>query len=164
MRYLLYTVAFLTLAPAATAQSPGPASQEHDIGWVTLDYCFAGYRGDLGATANLGQKRAYQVGYHVKSDAISGFTVRSVNVGLGRSLVGRWGRLAGFAGPAVSWGFDLRRSDGSGRFTTIGALANAQVIFTPVKEIGIGATFWGNLNSERSVGGLGVVLVFEGNK
>lgn len=166
MRYLLFTVAFLALASAATAQSLKPASSEYDKGWVTLGICTVNST-DLGATVNLGRKRAWQAGYHVSSDVISGFNVRAVNAGIGHSLVGRWSRLAGFVGPALSWGFDLTsdsRGDGSGRFTTIGALANAQVIFTPVKEIGIGATFWGNLNSVRSVGGVGLVLVFEGNK
>jgi hypothetical protein len=166
MRYLLYTVAFLTIVPAAIAQNPGSASLEHDRGWVTLGLGL-GYPSDLSkvATVNLGRKRAFQVGYHVGSG--SSHSVRVVNVGLGHSLVGRWSRIAGFVGPAVSWGFagpGASGSDGSGHFTTIGASANAQVIFTPVKEIGIGATLWGNLNSERNVGGLGMVLVFEGNK
>ena len=166
MRNLLYALAFLTMAPAAEAQSPGPASRHHDRGWVTLGFG-PGSLSSYNATANLGRERAYQVGYHVGSDGIAGYTVRVVNVGLGHSFVGRWGRLAGFVGPAVSWGFveqSLSRSDGSRRFATFGGSANAQVIFTPIKEIGIGATFWGNLNSTRSVGGVGVVLVFEGNK
>ena len=68
VRYLLNTLVFLTMAPAATAQSPGPASQEHDRGWVSLGFC--NYSSELGATANLGRKRAYQVGYHVRSDAL----------------------------------------------------------------------------------------------
>ena len=170
MRYLLYTVAFLTIVPAAIAQSPGPASLEHDRGWVTLGLGL-GYPSDLSkiATVNLGRKRAFQAGYHVGSGSLH--YVRVVNVGIGHSLVGRWSRIAGFVGPAVSWGFVGPRvvpngqgSDRLGYITTFGASATAQFIFTPVKEIGIGATFWGNLNPLRSVGGFGLVLVFEGNK
>lgn len=151
MRYLLYTIAFLTLAPAASAQSPGPASPQHDRGWVTVNR--------TAATANFGRTRALQVGYHVATaESVFPITVRAVNVGLGYSWVSRWSRLAGFVGPAISWG------DPRNDFTTIGALANAQVIFTPVPELGIGVTLWGNLNPEQRVGGLGWVFVFEGNK
>lgn len=166
MRYLICTVAFLAITSPAVAQSPGQAAQESDRGWVTLGFCNATST-DLGATANLGRTRAYQVGYHVSSDAVAGYTVRAVNASVGHSWVGRWSRVAGFVGPALSWGYDVHSAtpgDGNARFTTVGAVANAQIIFTPVKELGIGTTFWGNLNSERSVGGVGVVLVFEGNK
>lgn len=155
MRYLLYAVAILTMVPAAAAQSPGPASAEHDRGWVTVDFG-TGFPSGYNVTANLGRKRVFQVGHHLGSGFLT--TVRAVNVGFGHSWVSRWSRVAGFAGPAVSWGY------GSSGFTTIGALANAQVIVTPVREIGIGVTIWGNLNAEQSVGGLGVMVVFEGNK
>lgn len=157
MRYLLSTFAFLLMIPAAAAQNPGPASPGNDKGWFTVGLG-TGYASDRSkvVTANLGRQRVFQMGYHVGSDDLT--SVRAVNLGLGHSWVGRWSRLAGFVGPAVSW------SGGIDEFTTIGALANAQIIFTPIPEIGMGATFWGNLNREQSVGGLGVVLVFEGNK
>ena len=157
MRTLLYLVAFLTIVPAAAAQNIGPASPENDRGWFTIGPG-TGYASDLSkvATVNVGSKRVFQLGYHAGSDDLT--WVRSVNVGLGHSWVNRWTRLAGSVGPALSW------SGGHNEFTTIGVVADAQIIFTPVPEIGVGATLWGNLNREQSIGALGFVLVFEGNK
>jgi hypothetical protein len=90
----------------------------------------------------LGRKRNVQLGYH----AVGSFAnMRAVNFGVGRFVVGRIGRLAAAAGPAVVWW------DGGDPFTTAGAVASMQVILVPVKEIGLDIELWGNLNPERSV-------------
>jgi hypothetical protein len=155
---------------AAGESVVGPASPEHDKGWMTAglgnDAPF-----DLGfsVTANYGREHFWQLAWNGSSIFdLGGETthIKSYSLARGYSISSRWTRLSLAAGPAFVEGLGWRDNDTRDLkyFRTIGLILNAQYILTPIKEAGVGLEFYGNLNSEISVLGIRLIAVLEGNK
>mgnify|MGYP005620117425 CR=1 FL=1 len=92
--------------------------------------------------------------------------VNSTSLARGYSVSSRWTSLSLAAGPAFVEGLGWRDDQTLKReyFHTMGLVFNAQYIFSPIKEAGVGLEFYGNLNSEISVLGIRLIAVLEGNK
>ena len=143
------------------AQLPGPASPEHDRGWLAAGFGVgAPYDASLAITANFGRTRVLQVSIHSTFELLGGNEVNALSVSAGRSWVGRVGRTGVFLGPALVSGLEIP----GGRYVTGGVVGSAQVILTPIKEAGFGVDLFGSLSPKGAVGGLSLLLVLEGNK
>ena len=159
-----HAVFLLTLVlsmPTVHAQVSRPDSLREDLGWFATGLGPAaggGFSGSL--TANFGRERVLQVGIHSTGE-LFGSEHSALSVGLGRSQVGRFYRIAAFAGPAVVTGEEIGVPDG---YTTAGLVLSAQAIGTPVKELGLGFTLFTIASLEKITLGLTLGLVIEGTK
>lgn len=143
MRYSFAVLLLGLLAvPAASGQKPGEASPENDRGWIAVGLGRGVPFGGSGAvTANFGRAHVLQLGVHGTGEVLGGSHVSAFSISLGRSLVDRIGRVAVFAGPTIAWGrgrYDRVEQEREA-YATVGLDLSAQAIFTPIKEMGIGA-------------------------
>lgn len=168
---LLTLAILLQLATVSClAQQPGPAAPDRDGGWLSIGigrgvpYDFSGV-----VSANFGRVRFWQVAYNGTGDLSLGGKVAgggSVSFGRGHSFVDRIGRVAGSIGPGFVWGQYWHGSPTTelSSFKTIGLVASAQFVLTPIKEVGFGIDLYSNVNSIKTVGGIRLSIVLEGNK
>lgn len=159
----------ISFPASVCAQQPGPASPEHDKGWFAFGFGPAiGHNFSGAVTANFGREQVVQLALYATGDILGGGQ-SAMNVSIGRSRVSRVYRLGAFAGPALIVGEQEVRDErgryrGLDSFRTVGIVASGQLIFTPVKEIGVGLDLFTILNLQMSTAGLSIMLVFEGNK
>ncbi|MEO0742584.1 MAG: hypothetical protein AAF089_13445 [Bacteroidota bacterium] len=154
-----------TLGAGTVAQAqepPGPASPEHDRGWMTAGMGVGGPGlFPLALTANVGRTRVLQVGLrsHIRSLLFNNaLTMASVSVG--RSWVDRWTRTALTVGPAYVWS----QGDRFESVSTVGLMLGGQAMATPIPEVGIGLDAYVNLNADEPAYGAAFVIVIDGNK
>ncbi|MDP2301673.1 MAG: hypothetical protein Q8N03_04520 [Ignavibacteria bacterium] len=145
---------------AALAQHPKPANPEDDFGWFTIGFG-VGSKYDFASvlSANFGREDFLQFALHANSDFFS-VGVSSISVCYGKSIVGDLSRVAFSVGPSL-----VSDNDNSVvRFRTFGVLGSLQLIYTPVKELGLGLDLFYNLNFKQNIAGVSLTYVFEGNK
>jgi hypothetical protein len=157
---------------AAGESVVGPASPEHDKGWMTagLGGTETNYNLGISLTANYGRTHFWQLALN-GSDKLYLFSndnrieMISLSISRGYSVSSRWSRLAWAAGPAIvilDQYNDVKDCDE--HLKDLGFVFNAQYYLTPIKEMGIGIELYGNLNRTQSVSGMRIILALEGNK
>jgi hypothetical protein len=164
---LVATVFVLMPVGAAVAQVPDSVAAKRDWGWFAVGLGPSA-RFDLSYvySANIGRRRVWQLVVQGGSDIFRGEALHAAGISYGRSAVDRWSRVAVTGGPAVVRGrgrYDAEAGERE-RFVTGGLVMNVQVIFTPVRELGVGLDLHGCLNPRVSEAGVRVILVLEGNK
>jgi hypothetical protein len=153
------------------AQLPGPASAERDAGWLTTGIGASSiYDYSVSLTANFGRTEIFQFAYR-NSDHLnifgnqiffsSGISVVSLSYGL--SSVSDIGRIAGFIGSGYMWDNDISKNN-SYFIKHLGLVSNIQFIISPFKELGIGLDIYWNLYGIKSIAGLCLSIIIEGNK
>ena len=119
-------------------------------------------------SANFGREEVWQFACHTNSDFFYGNNpddVTSLSINYGTSIVSEFYRKAVTAGPAYVFGKDYNKShQETESFATLWLIMNLQLILTSIKEIGIGIDVFTNINFEKTVSGVSLVLVLEGNK
>ncbi len=89
------------------------------------------------------------------------FPLKAINIGVGDVIIGEYYFASFMVGPAYVWGtkkevttnlnvFNDYIEEEAG-FSTVGLVFNTQLIFTFIKEMGIGVELYGNINSVRSI-------------
>ncbi|SMO66705.1 hypothetical protein [Gracilimonas mengyeensis] len=143
-----------------------------DNGWWTL-----GFGKDLNGSKNLGNylafslsinvgsTRFWQVGIFGNSPIFGNEGAAALHVGRGISKHDRWSRVSVAGGPSIVMVEENQPGNRkTNRIYTPGLAVNAQAIFTPVMELGLGLEFQGNLNIKNPMTGIRLILVIEGMK
>jgi len=129
--------------------------QEYLQGSVTLSYQFSL------------DNYFYKVGYLVNGAAgldggfianADDFLFRSVNISIGDRLEDRYYQIATFIGPAYVFGEERNNKNELENFSTVGLQVDAQFVFKPVSEIGLGLGLYSNLNVKQSFYGMNVLI------
>jgi hypothetical protein len=168
MNYYIYFI-FIFGLTKLSAQTVGPSSPEMDAGWFSIGFGVASpYDISFSSSANFGRNNIFQIAMHASDNfkLSGGFPVNgsgAVSLSYGLSNVNDLGRIAFFLGPAYAWG-EYYNSDVDTNYKTIGVVTNLQLVFTPVKEMGIGLEMYANLNPKEVTAGISVIFVLEGNK
>lgn len=89
------------------------------------------------------------------------FPLKAINIGVGDVIIGEYYFASFMVGPAYVWGTKKEVTtnlnvfndyiDEEAGFSTVGLVFNTQLIFTFIKESGIGVELYGNINSVRSI-------------
>ncbi|MBD3225240.1 MAG: hypothetical protein GF313_10955 [Caldithrix sp.] len=169
MKYTTLLVLFFFLNTSfGIASADQEANLDDDLGWFAFGLGI-GLQHDATfmTTANFGRVHSLQLALHESTDITIGDSpdVHSYSIGYCYSSVSRFNRVAFSFGP--SWVSGEKREDsiaGLEKFQTIGLFSNWHIIFTPVKEIGLGLNAYMNLNPQQTTGGLSIIFVIEGNK
>lgn len=169
-------VVFVLILPATTFgqddKQEETSSEFSDNGWFTIGLGgdFNGYKEfenwpALSFSANIGKNRFWQVGIFWNGPILGNEYVNAVHVGRGISEFNRWSRVSVAGGPAFVIGNEYHSDQGKyNKFYTPGIAVNAQAIFTPIMELGIGAELQGNLNIKNPMAGIRFIFVIEGVK
>lgn len=147
-----------------------PASPEYDKGWFTIA-AGAGYPFELNGalTANFGRTKFWQIALQSNDEFTLGGEashINTVSASYGISAVNRIGRVAISAGSGIAYGLDEFDHDTNERprFIIAALVGNAEVNITPIKELGIGLSLFGNLNPRLSTLGIMLSIAVEGHK
>lgn len=147
---------FFILCIASHGQNPGPASSEKDIGWLSTGFGANSEDGANGSiNINYGKEHIFQLSSY---NSLLGSSFNILGFSYGKSGVNRWGRSSIFVGPGVTWHLENHQQ------TIISLIANAQAIFSPINELGLGLEFWVNFNKVNNLSGVSFIFVLEGNK
>jgi hypothetical protein len=98
----------------------------------------------------------YNAGINYSSRLLSGPEINNFHAGIGKSIIKRLYVAGITAGPGVTWGKEFN--------TSISLNSNAQVIFTPIKNLGVGVELFSNLNKMNNLFGLRIVIHLNDNK
>ncbi len=162
----------LGMTTFAGESAVGPASPEHDKGWISagLGWAEAPYELGVSLTANYGREHFWQIALN-GSDKLNIFGINdnieliSLSISRGYSVSSRWSRLAWAAGPAIVILDQYNeRKNRDEHLKDLGIVFNAQYYITPIKELGIGIELYGNLNGIQTVSGIRLIVALEGNK
>ena len=120
----------------------------------------------VGANYNFSiRKQYYQVGYNLGEYNLFGNTLHLLNFGIGKRIIKRYFLLAGFIGPAYVWATENYFNNRSiFMYSTIGLVSNLQLIFKPIKFLGVGIELYGNANFKQSTGGIRISFHISNNK
>jgi hypothetical protein len=129
--------------------------QKYLKGSVTLSYQFSleNYFYKVGYLVNGAAK--LDGGFTTNAD---GFLFRSVNISIGDRLEDRYYQIATFIGPAFVFGEERNNKNELENFSTVGLQVDAQFVFKPVSEIGLGLGLYSNLNFKQSFYGMNVLI------
>ncbi|MDR9415363.1 MAG: hypothetical protein RI564_03690 [Gracilimonas sp.] len=170
---LVFFGCFLNFNICSAQDKPqkSPASSQFDKGWFTLaignDYSSdneINQRLALAFTANWGRTHFWQAGLNLNSTILFGGDMLTLHAARGFSGMSRFFRISIAAGPAFISIHEDRTNENDLQLITAGLIGDAQLLFTPVKEIGVGIQFHGNLNFRNQIAGPRLVLVIEGHK
>lgn len=89
------------------------------------------------------------------------FPLKAINIAIGDVLIEEYIFASFFVGPSYVWGTNKKVTSQQNifkdyiaeeeNFSTVGLVFNSQLIFTFIKEMGIGLELYGNINSVRSI-------------
>ena len=168
---ILIILAFSTGGLAQNSPQNSPPSPKFDKGWFTFavgnDYSAnenVNQRLAIAFTANWGRTQFWQAGLSLNSTIFSGGEIATLYGARGISAVNRFFRVSIAGGPALLAIQEDRNNGKDLHEITLGFVGDAQLLFTPVKEVGLGLQFHGNLNFKDQLGGPRLVLVIEGHK
>lgn len=172
--FIIAFLAILTHTSALAQDSPDNrrSSPQFDKGWFSfgmgLDHSLNAsddQKIGVSLSANFGRNKFWQVGLDANSTLWGNASLYALKAGRGYSSVGRWTRISLAGGPAFVFG-ELKNNMTTSKesFRTAGIYTDSQLIFTPIKELGIGIQLLGNVNFQQSYGGLRLILSIEGHK
>ena len=141
------TYRWVSFVPLLAIGPYGPTTAPYDIG--------------IGISYNWRSGRLYQVRQYFAGELFRGRQTLTSAFYIGMGHQSRYHQLVLFAGPALT----LSRENLDVRYSaTVGASANAQAIFIPVRPIGFGIDLFGNANLLSSLAALRMVVVFDFGK
>ncbi|WP_020402429.1 hypothetical protein [Gracilimonas tropica] len=170
--YIYILFPFLIILACCRTVTAQPSSPQFDRGWFSfgLGQDFSTNKeinGRLAGslTINWGRNKFWQAGYSANSEILGTTHFSAIHAGRGISSVNRWFRVSAAGGPAFIWGRENdHKQQKKINFYSAGIVGDAQLFFTPVKEMGIGVQFSGNLNFKHPLGGYRLIIVIEGHK
>jgi hypothetical protein len=102
----------------------------------------------------------YQIGFNSSGSFLpADSSVNSLNFGIAKAMIDRYYLGAIFLGPAFMWGKNANKT-----YTTVGIVANIQLLVKPLKDFGIGIELFSMLNPQVSSTGVRAVLHLSNGK
>ena len=93
-----------------------------------------------------------------------GYLFKAIDFGIGGRIQSGWFRMSEFVGPSFLFGRKQLPGNVDGPFTSVGISLDAEFMFRPADEIGMGVALFGNGNFEKSFMGYNIRISFGNGK
>jgi hypothetical protein len=109
------------------------------------------------------RERYFQIGTFLSGDRFLSFNNYNAHFCYGKRWENEIRNIFVCAGPSYSWGFPYTRGVyNNGIYTAFGGYVEAQYIFKPAYDLGLGLSVFGDLNYMQAVYGIRAELFFSG--